>query len=254
MLVLSRRTDEKIVFPSIKAAVQVVSIKPGVVRLGIEAPPDVAVFREEILDPALLLARPPAEEARRQLAHAVRNRLNTATIGLALLRRQLSAGKTGDMANVLDKIDAELAALRVQLDGDTPPAPVPVAPARPRRALVVEDDSNECALLAGFLRMAGLEVATTGDGADALDYLHDREKPDVVVLDMMLPRCDGPTTIRAIRNEPAYRDVKIFAVSGHPQERFGLDRGTGSFDRYFHKPINPEVLLRELDEELTSGR
>ena len=49
MLVLSRRTQEKIVIPGLGITIHVVSVKSGAVRIGIEAPPDVPVFREELL-------------------------------------------------------------------------------------------------------------------------------------------------------------------------------------------------------------
>src|SRR5262245_56565662 len=64
MLVLSRRLSEKILFPGIQAAVQVVAIKPGVVRLGIQAPPEVLVMREEVLGRAAssgATATPPVQ-------------------------------------------------------------------------------------------------------------------------------------------------------------------------------------------------
>lgn len=51
MLVLSRRPSEKIVLPGLGVTVQVVAVKPGVVRLGIEAPRGVLVLREELLPP-----------------------------------------------------------------------------------------------------------------------------------------------------------------------------------------------------------
>ncbi len=51
MLVLSRRLSEKIMLPGLNVTVQVVAVKNGVVRLGIEAPPDVRVLREELLRP-----------------------------------------------------------------------------------------------------------------------------------------------------------------------------------------------------------
>ena len=49
MLVLSRRLNEKILFPGMSISVQVVAFKPGQVRLGIEAPPEVPVWREEVV-------------------------------------------------------------------------------------------------------------------------------------------------------------------------------------------------------------
>ncbi len=50
MLVLSRHLGEKIVLPSLDVTIQVVALKSGVVRIGIEAPPDISIVREELLD------------------------------------------------------------------------------------------------------------------------------------------------------------------------------------------------------------
>src|SRR5207253_1729452 len=104
MLVLSRRPNEKLVLPGIHTTIQVVSVKGGTVRLGIDAPPDVAVWRAELQDRLARDGAPVAEpiEARfRALRHLVRNRLNGATIGLALLRRQVTAGKAGELDRTL---------------------------------------------------------------------------------------------------------------------------------------------------------
>ena len=131
--------------------------------------------------------------------------------------------------------------------------PAPPKPRRARTALLVEDDTNERELLAGFLRMAGLDVATAGDGDDALDYLHRQGRPDVVLLDMVLPRCDGPTTVREIRRDPTLAGLKIFAVTGHSPDRFNLQPGAaGGIDRWFNKPLNPEALLHDLNQELAA--
>src|SRR5207302_4642555 len=119
-----------------------------------------------------------------------------------------------------------------------------------KKALLVEDNANERELLARFLRMGGFEVDTAGDGADALDYLHAQGKPDVVLLDMGLPRCDGPTTVRAIRGDRALAGLKIVAVSGHAAEEYDLLRGPGGIDRWFSKPVDPTALIRDLQQEL----
>jgi carbon storage regulator CsrA len=244
MLVLSRRISEKIVFPTLKTSVEVVAVKPGVVRLGIEAPQNVPVFRQEVLQREGFVNVAPARSPIDELTHAVNNRLNSATVGLALLRRQLELGLTAEMAGTLARIENTLESLRqlpqIGHAGQTRPA------GRRRRALLVEDDRNECELLAAFLRLAGLDVNTAGDGADALEHLRNQGKPDVLVLDMMLPRCDGPTTVRAIRQDPRYSGLKIFGVTGTAYEQFGLAEGPAGIDRWFKKPLNPEVLLREL--------
>jgi carbon storage regulator CsrA len=256
MLVVSRRPHEKIVFPGINASVAVTEIHPGRVRIGIEAPPGVAVFRQEVLDRlgtddlARFQAPEAAGEAKlRELNHTIRNRLNAVALGAALLRQQIRAGVTqAGLEASVDKIEHELRTVHAQVDiisGMTEP----LTRATRRRALVVEDDCNECELMAGFLRMAGIDVATAGDGAAALEYLYGHEPPDVVLLDMVLPRCDGPTTVRAIRGNAAYASVKVFGVTGHAPDQFGLSNGSAGVDRWFRKPLNPENLLRELNAE-----
>jgi len=58
------------------------------------------------------------------------------------------------------------------------------------------------------------------------------------------------TILHTLRNVTEYAGFKIFAVSGHTPEEFGLDRGASKIDRWFQKPVHPEELLRELNAEL----
>ena len=255
MLVLSRRPTERIILPSIGAAIEVLDIKGDRVRLGIQAPPEIKVLREEIAHrihceplPARHVA-PPAGLTREQ-RHDLRNALNTAGIGLALARRQLQAGMIDNLEATMEKIEENFGSLAEQVTNLAPrseqKAPESKSSGRPQKALLVEDDNNECELLAGFFRMAGYEVATASDGADAIDYLHGHETPDVMLLDMNLPRCDGPTTIRMVRRDPALSRLKIFAVSGYTPDQVGLNSREAGIQRWFQKPINPEALLREI--------
>lgn len=242
MLVLSRRLNERILLPTVPAAVQVVSIKPGVVRLGIEAPTQVPVLREELrLQPGAHWADLSAD------GPGVAAGLSAASARLALLRRQLGPAVPPAAAETLRHLEADLQ----RLQGRTAPA---TAPRKARTALVVEDNVNERELLAHFLRGAGLEVGTAGDGLDALDFLHSRPRPDVVLMDMGLPRCDGPTAVRAIRRDPTYAGLKIVAVSGHRPDEFDLGVGPAGVDRWFRKPIDPRALLHDVIEELEAGR
>jgi carbon storage regulator CsrA len=251
MLVLSRRLNQKIVFPSMQTTVQVVAVKQAVVRLGIDAPENVTVLRHELLGKKGITEVEGAENTllpKPNLSmHLLNNLLNVNTVGLALLRRQLALGQVEEMSCTLDKIESNLQKIQERAENDQAGASPSPNRLVKRRALVVEDDRNECELLAGFLRLAGMDVHTAGDGAAALDYLKSEGSPDFLLMDMILPRCDGPTTVRAIRCDPVYTGLRIFGVTGAPVEQFGLDEGPGGIDQWFRKPLNPEALLREID-------
>jgi len=252
---------EKVLFPIINAAVEVVAVKPGVVRLGIEAPPEVIVLREELQELSAegrAAGKPFAEHAIQsqfgEPNHLLRNRLNVASIGFALFSRQLQAGRLQDAEATLVKISKEFQLFQRQLEGEEKKSYLPrqTKPCK-AKALLVEDNPNERELLAVILRMAGVDVDTVGDGTDALDYLHTHDRPDVMLLDMGLPRCDGATAVREIRRDPAYAGLRIFAVTGHPEEEFDLVRGPGGVDRWFRKPVDPASLIGDLNHELADS-
>jgi len=249
MLVLSRRANEKIVFPNLGITVDVLGIKGNSARLGIDAPANVTVMRDELLAQLSEAERTALAqvEKRPELSHAVRNRLNAVNIALHLFRRQCQAGLEVDAERTFDRLISEFGRLEDEV-GSHRPVPKPAQPNY--RALLIEDDQNESELLAGFLRMTGFEVATAEDGSDALDYLQSHKRPDLVLLDMLMPRCDGPSTVQAIRCNHDYDPMKIFAVSGTSPMTLGVTIGPGGIDRWFPKPINPETLVRELAREL----
>ncbi|HEY1380845.1 MAG TPA: response regulator [Gemmataceae bacterium] len=248
MLVLSRRPSETLVFPGTQTTVRVVEIKRGSVRLGVDAPPHVEVWRGELA--AAATAPAPVRTPPEAIARLVAQRLAVAARGLALLRGQVAAGHSPDAAATLAEVEAELAQLgdRVWAEVGRPAAKKVHAP-RPK-ALLVEDNPQERELLALFLRSEGLDVDTAGDGCDALDYLKARGRPDVVLLDMGLPRLDGKATVQEIRKDPACAGLKIFAVSGHAADEYGLPVGPAGVDGWFQKPVDPAALVRNLSREM----
>jgi carbon storage regulator CsrA len=254
MLVLARQLQQRILFPTLQIAVQVVEIKPNMVRLGIEAPRTVPVLREEVYQRKRAAGLEPTgtsaaeEQAVAKLHHLVRNRLSVARIGLALLKHQLAAGQIGEAEVTVEGMEQDMDMLCQRVEHERRDPSVTL---RRARALLVEDNRNECELMAGFLRMAGIEVATAADGADALHYLRVHARPDVVLLDMYMPRSDGLTTAHAIREDPQLAGTKIFAVTGRCASELVSDRRAGDIDRWFQKPINPESLLDALREEMT---
>ncbi len=250
MLVLSRRPNQAVTFPGSATTVRVVSVKGNVVRLGIDAPPDVTILREELQPDAAARRATPDHGEPSPLTEQLRDRLKLTAANLGAVQLLLDAGCGAEAGLALSVVRDDLQVLRRALDGEE--GAVRTTERRPsgrRRALLVEDDATQRELLAGYLRLAGLDVDTAGDGADALDYLHTHAKPDVVLLDMNLPRCDGATTARRIREDPALSDLRIVAVTGSAPTEFGA-AGTSRIDHWFQKPIDPASLLRELRQEM----
>jgi carbon storage regulator CsrA len=250
MLVLARREKEKLVFPNIGVTVEILKISGRNVRVGIDAPPEVRVFRDEVtgvsdpVDVDLLAAKSPGISN-----HRLRNRLNKLQLGLHLLRRQSEQGLQAEGEETLQKVLAELRTL----DGELVQRERPRSGKDIRRTLVVEDDKNEGELLAGLLRMNGFHVDVANDGCDALDQLATRGRPQIVLLDMHMPRCDGPETLSAIRRHPDYRSLSVFGVSGRTAAEMGIPVGPGGVDRWFTKPVNPEVLIRAMNRHLETA-
>lgn len=264
MLVLTRRENERIVFPEVGITVEVVSVSGSRARLGVDAPAEVRILRHEIaekegIEPVATfpLAQKPGLKSWKP-SHELRNRLNTTTLAAQLLRRQIDQGMVDDAEDTVKTLLEELATLQktaldpsqaVKEKQDTQhKQPAQVTP----RALIVEDNQNEQKLLAGFLKMAGFEVVTANDGQQAIDYLLSNERPDVVLLDMLMPGCDGPTAVKEIRSHPELEDLKIFAVSGTAPSDLGVTTGPEGINRWFDKPINPEELAREMVRDLAS--
>lgn len=250
MLVLSRRPNDKVVFPHLGITVEILRITGNSVRVGIDAPPDVAVVRNEIVDQGKLFPRPEVAEAKGISIHRLRNKLNKANLALFVTQRQLEAGKTAEAELNLQKALAEFEALDQEIGQIEQQRAVARGDAAPRSALLVEDDDNEAALLAEYLRLSGFRVDTSPDGCEALDYLSTHHRPDVVLLDMHLPRCDGPTTISAIRRNPQLNGMKVFAVSGISPNQANVPIGPAGVDRWFSKPINPRLLVAEINRDL----
>src|ERR1700722_9768854 len=122
MLVLSRRLNEKLLFPGLHTTIQVVSIKPGMVRLGIEAPEEVRVLREEVPDRTANWGPPSEEENNPSLNLVEMNqwltrRLDIVRKGLSEVR-DLPNGKAEDASQLLARVDEDLALLlrRLQVE------------------------------------------------------------------------------------------------------------------------------------------
>jgi DNA-binding response OmpR family regulator len=112
----------------------------------------------------------------------------------------------------------------------------------PGRVLVVDDDEVIRQLITVNLELEGFDVHTAFDGQDCLDKIKDVE-PDVVTLDVMMPRLDGWETAARIRRDSELADVRIILLSARAQEA-DIERGdTIGVDAYLTKPFDPDDLV-----------
>ena len=109
------------------------------------------------------------------------------------------------------------------------------------RILLVEDDASIREVTAIGLRAAGFDVSTAADGAEGLERWR-QERPDLVLLDVMLPRLDGLEVLRAIRRESTAPVVMLTARADTIDVVVGLESGA---DDYVRKPFElPELVAR----------
>lgn len=111
----------------------------------------------------------------------------------------------------------------------------------PQRILIVDDVREIVAGLAAYFQQAGFEVVTAYDGRAALEHFR-RERPDLVILDLMMPELDGLEVCRRIRRESAVPIIMLTARVEETDTLIGLELGA---DDYIAKPFRArEVVAR----------
>ncbi|GAA0594913.1 hypothetical protein GCM10009546_66400 [Actinomadura livida] len=111
------------------------------------------------------------------------------------------------------------------------------------RVLVVDDDEVIRQLIAVNLQLEGFEVATAVDGQDCLEKVAE-VRPDVITLDVMMPRLDGWVTAIRLREEPGTAHIRVVMITARAQEhdvRRGNEIGV---DAYVTKPFDPNQLIQ----------
>ena len=126
-----------------------------------------------------------------------------------------------------------------------------------RRILVVEDDSKTADIVRLYLERYGYQVLTAHDGSRGLDLARET-KPDLIVLDLLIPGVKGLEVCRTLRRESDVPIIMLTALSTERDKLEGLDLGA---DDYVTKPFSPRelvarvraVLRRSIDDDLYTG-
>ena len=115
---------------------------------------------------------------------------------------------------------------------------------RPRRAsgcpvLIVEDDADLREMMAQLLHLEGFNSQTVANGREALEYLHDADPPELILLDLMMPIMDGWEFRREQQRDPNLADVPVIVLSALDPARVG-DMEPAAF---LKKPLDFDRLL-----------
>jgi DNA-binding response OmpR family regulator len=117
------------------------------------------------------------------------------------------------------------------------------------RILIVDDEADLVSVLRMGLEIAGFEVVEAGDGEEGLRRAR-QERPDLIVLDLMLPKLDGYKVCRALKFDERYKAIPIVILSARSADsdrRLALDMGA---DQFVSKPYDMNDLISKIRQRL----
>ena len=118
--------------------------------------------------------------------------------------------------------------------------------------LVVDDEDMTRQMIVMFLKMSGHECAEAENGVVALEQVA-KQKPDAIILDVMMPEMDGITMCKRLRANPSTESIPVLMLSGRSQlgaEEEGLEAGANA---YMKKPMDPKEMLSVLTEMMVQS-
>jgi PAS domain S-box-containing protein len=137
-----------------------------------------------------------------------------------------------------------------QISANAPPAAD--EPAAHRRVLIVDDNRDSADSLAMLLRIAGNQTFMAHDGLEAIEAV-EQYRPDVILLDIGLPKLNGHEVCRHVREKSWGRDIVVIALTGWGQDEDRRKSEEAGFNGHLVKPVNYDELL-ELLSSLTNVR
>ncbi len=116
-----------------------------------------------------------------------------------------------------------------------------------KKVLIVEDNENNLYLMRFMLEKSGYQVVVAKDGTTGIDMVN-KERPDVVLMDIQLPDFDGMETTRRIRAFPDNSKVPIIAVTSYAMVGDREKALAAGCTGYIEKPINPETFIAQVEK------
>lgn len=117
------------------------------------------------------------------------------------------------------------------------------------KILYIEDHPAQRDIMAQMLELSGYEVAVASDGIDGVEQAHSWD-PDLILMDLRMPRMDGFEAIKELRKDPDTTDIPIIAISAWASAKHkerAIDAGA---DEHFTKPVDLSRLLETINQLL----
>jgi len=121
-----------------------------------------------------------------------------------------------------------------------------------RRILIIEDEREISLILKLRLEAAGYEVVQSFDGEDGYDKAA-TQKPDLILLDLILPRKGGLQILDELKADRRYKDIPVIIITGLAQDLDEVREGALKADGYFLKPFDSVELLAAIKNRLKGG-
>jgi pilus assembly protein CpaE len=123
----------------------------------------------------------------------------------------------------------------------------------PEKILIVDDDAETLRLIGMMLERQGFAVASLNNGVQAVSIAQS-EKPDLIILDVMMPDMDGYEVTRQIRNNPTLMDIPILMFTAKSQVNDKVIGYEAGVDDYLTKPVHPAELVAHIRALLSRAR
>lgn len=178
-------------------------------------------------------------------------------IGLTLVKglAELHGGEVS-VASDGEGLGARFAVTFPAIDPPFEVSPAPASPlvvTQPCHIVVIEDNEDARRTLVSALRLYGHTVDEAADGLSGIQAVAEL-RPDVAVVDIGLPGCDGYEVARRVRDLPDAQSILLVAVTGYGQNQAQQRALEAGFDEYLRKPISPVALAELIDQALSAAR
>ena len=121
-----------------------------------------------------------------------------------------------------------------------------------RRVLVVDDEPDVLLLCRVNLEFEGYEVMEASDGVEAMSRVRER-RPDVILLDVMMPRMDGWQVLTELKADEALQDIPVVMLTAKVQDQDQIRGWSSGASEYITKPFSPLSLSQVLEDVLADG-